>query len=246
MPAKATSGYCKVRKGFCVRKSPQNQPLETTTTTNIAEEPVTPTLNTSASSQKIQPIDTPKSSQLSNNINGYRLVDMEILADLFKLMMCPSCQQCNITLAAAPLKKQGLSTLLTLKSCDFAKENYSSRRVNKNKSFDINLRTVYTMRACGLGYAGIQNFTSLMNMPAPMTANNYDKLVKIITPIVKNVEMDTMSDAVEDLKNKARDNNNDILDTAVSVDGTWQHRGYCSLNGIVTRHFSQKRKGYRY
>ena len=50
MPAKARSGYSKVRKGFCVRKSPQNQPLETTTT-NIAEEPVTPTLNTSASSQ---------------------------------------------------------------------------------------------------------------------------------------------------------------------------------------------------
>ena len=43
-----------------------------------------------------------------------------------------------------------------------------------------------------------------------------------------------MSDAVEDLKNKARDNNNDILDTAVSVDGTWQRRGYCSLNGVVT------------
>ena len=149
--------------------------------------------------------------------------------------MCPSCQQCNITLVEAPLKKQGLSTLLTLKcsSCDFAKENYSSRRVNKNKSFDINLRIVYTMRACGLGYAGIQNFTSLMNMPSPMTANNYDKLVKIIAPIVKNVAMDTMSDAVEDLKDKVN-NNNDILDTAVSVDGTWQRRGYCSLNGVVT------------
>ena len=232
MPAKARSGYSKVRKGFCVRKSPQNQPLETTTT-NIAEEPVTPTLNTSASSQKIQPIVAPKSCQ-SSNINGYILVDKEILADLFKLMMCPSCQQCNITLVEAPLKKQGLSTLLTLKcsSCDFAKENYSSRRVNKNKSFDINLRIVYTMRACGLGYAGIQNFTSLMNMPSPMTANNYDKLVKIIAPIVKNVAMDTMSDAVEDLKDKVN-NNNDILDTAVSVDGTWQRRGYCSLNGVV-------------
>ena len=72
-----------------------------------------------------------------------------------------------------------------------------------------------------------------MNMPAPMTANNYDKLVTIIALIVKNVEMDTMSDAVEDLKDKVN-NNNDILAPPFLLTELGNVWGYCSLNGIVT------------
>ena len=42
--------------------------------------------------------------------------------------------------------------------------------------FDINRRAVCTFRALGQGHSGLQTFTSLMNMPQPITAANYDKL----------------------------------------------------------------------
>ena len=45
--------------------------------------------------------------------------------------------------------------------------------------------------------------------------------------------MDTMSDAVEDLKDKAN-NNNDILAPPFLLTELGNVWGYCSLNGIVT------------
>ena len=55
------------------------------------------------------------------------------------------------------------------------KEFYTS--VSSDNFFDINVRTVYSMRASGQGYAGLEKLTALMNLPKPMTANNYDKMV---------------------------------------------------------------------
>lgn len=56
------------------------------------------------------------------------------------------------------------------------------------------------MRACGQGYAGLDKFLSLMNLPKPMTANNYDKIVKRMTLAAKDVAETTMQDACEELR----------------------------------------------
>ena len=43
-----------------------------------------------------------------------------------------------------------------------------------------------------------------------------------------------MLEAANDLRTNTNTNNNDILDIGVSCDGTWQRRGYSSLNGTFT------------
>ena len=43
-----------------------------------------------------------------------------------------------------------------------------------------------------------------------------------------------MDDAASEIKSKLAANDDPIVDTAISCDGTWQRRGYSSLNGIVT------------
>jgi hypothetical protein len=63
-----------------------------------------------------------------------------------------------------------------------------------------------------------------------MTSNNYDKIVKKLVIAVKDVAETTMQDACKEI----RDTSIDIVDTAVSCDGSWQRRGYSSLNGVVT------------
>ena len=83
--------------------------------------------------------------------------------------------------------------------------------------FDINKRTVYTMRVVGPWSSGIEKFTSLMNMPKPMTQNNYDKIAAKILNVTKAVAEETI-----------------FVDTGVSCDGTWQKRGSSSLNGVFT------------
>ena len=91
------------------------------------------------------------------------------------------------------------------------------------------------MRACGQGYAGLEKLTAIMNLPKPMTANNYDKIVNRINIVVKEVANETMRDASEDVLSKSKDpSDNTVIDTAVSCDCSRQKRGYSSLNGVVT------------
>ena len=63
---------------------------------------------------------------------------------------------------------------------------------------------------------GVKKFTSLMNMPNPMTANNYDEIIGNVTVVVKFIAQQTIQDACDDIKNKNKniDLENDITDTA--------------------------------
>ena len=91
------------------------------------------------------------------------------------------------------------------------------------------------MRACGEGYAGLEKMTVLMNLPKPMTANNFDKIVNRLNVAAKVVTNETMRDAWEDLLSKSKDPNDDgVIDTFVSCNGSWQKRGYFSLSSVVT------------
>ena len=88
------------------------------------------------------------------------------------------------------------------------------------------------MRAIGQGYSGLEVFTSLINLPKPVTANNYDKIINRLVNTTKAVADITMQDACEELRT---DSSSDaIKNLQVSSDGTWQRRGYSSLNGVVT------------
>ena len=41
------------------------------------------------------------------------------------------------------------------------------------KPHDINYRAVYAARTVGQGYAGLENFCGMLNLPKPMTNNNF-------------------------------------------------------------------------
>ena len=88
------------------------------------------------------------------------------------------------------------------------------------------------MRACGQGHAGLETFTSLMNLPKPMTINNYDKIVSIIATKVKEVA-ETMQETCEEIYKNLSADLNTVVGTSVSCDGSWQRRGFSSLNGVV-------------
>ena len=51
------------------------------------------------------------------------------------------------------------------------------------------------MRACDQGYAGLEKFVSLMNLPKPMTCNNYDKIINKLIVATKGVAETKIYDA---------------------------------------------------
>ena len=73
-----------------------------------------------------------------------------------------------------------------------------------------------------------------MNLPKPMTAYNYDKIANWLNVVVREVANETMRDASQDFLSKSKDPNDDtVIDTAVSCDGSRQKKGYFSLNGVI-------------
>ena len=92
-------------------------------------------------------------------------------------MGCPECSHTSLTLRERLESKKGVASHLVVKCsmCHYVREFYTSNTTQKENdkqganSFDVNNRIVYAMRACGQGYSGIETFTTLMDMPKPMT-----------------------------------------------------------------------------
>jgi len=199
---------------------------------------VSPNSNTvqTISQKKVDHIvsETPKST---DSISGYRFMDLEIMNNVINDLVCPECNEKELHLKENVGRKKGLASSLYIvcRKCEYKNDFYTSRQ-HTDSSFDVNKRIVYTMRSCGQGYSGVSTLCTLMNMPKPMTANNYDKLAKRFAKVTQEVVEETMMDCANEIRAnnpESVNNDDDIVDTAISHDGTWQRRGYSSLNGCT-------------
>ena len=80
----------------------------------------------------------------------------------------------------------------------------------------------------GQGFSGLETFTAIMDMPGTMTSKNYDKIANKLSATAKDVAVETMLEASDELKNE----DDEVTDVLVSCDVTWQKRGYTSNNGV--------------
>ncbi|GFV96700.1 uncharacterized protein TNCV_3387931 [Trichonephila clavipes] len=84
------------------------------------------------------------------------------------------------------------------------------------------------MRSIGRGVEAGRMFCDIMNLPQPAT--RFSPYGKRILNTAKLVYEDLIQKAVKEANCENEGNKN----IAVAVDGTWQKRGYTSLNGVVT------------
>ena len=97
------------------------------------------------------------------------------------------------------------------------------------KTMEINVRAVYGFRSIGVGHAPLTKFCGFLNMLPPMTKHAYDGLSYSIKVASNQVVEKSVSDAATRLRGTKK-----ISDGGVSVDGTWQKKGFSSTIGIVT------------
>ena len=134
-------------------------------------------------------------------------------------------------------RKKGLASFIHIScnNCDFSKESYTSKTLKKGevrkgmKPHDINYRAVYAARTVGQGYAGLETFCGMPNLPKPMTNNNYDLISNTFSVAAKEVAEKSMLDAANEL----RHGDDSIADIGVSVDGTWQRGGGGGVVGLL-------------
>ena len=95
----------------------------------------------------------------------------------------------------------------------------------------MNRRFVYAMRSIGRGEASAKRVCSLMNMPPAPKYSAYSATNAALSKAAKTVALETMANAGKELHH---DHDDEVVQCGVSSDGTWQRRGYASLNGCVT------------
>ena len=132
----------------------------------------------------------------------------------------------------------GFSTFLTVKcqQCEWKHEFYSSPEIEMKNSpgrnmQDVNLRAVLAFREIGRGHEAMKMFASCMNMPPPMAYKSYAAINDLLLDAYKESANESMVMAGKDVRTNIV--GSDFQNTRVSVDGTWQKRGFSSMNGVV-------------
>ncbi|GFW00402.1 uncharacterized protein TNCV_692411 [Trichonephila clavipes] len=156
-------------------------------------------------------------------------MNLNILAFVFKNEV--HCKMCNSGLDMQVLKgKSGLAITFVLKcfACPYRVEFSSSNFHEGTQIATINTRFVYAMRLIGKGAEAGRMFCSVMNLPQPPTrVSPYGKRILNAAKLV-------YEDSIQNAAKEAICENEGNKNIAVAVDGTWQKRGYTSLNGVVT------------
>ncbi|GFU03600.1 uncharacterized protein TNCV_2896981 [Trichonephila clavipes] len=120
---------------------------------------------------------------------------------------------------------------MTLKceNCDYSFSFCTSEKVNKLHS--INLAFVFGMRIIGKGHsAAKKKLCSAINIDVP--SKRAFGFLKKFEFAASNVACNTMKEAALEIRSNETDT--EFSQCGVSVDGTWQRRGYSSLNGCVS------------
>ena len=134
-----------------------NQKTQPSTPTRVTTPTAAATESETVSQKKIKNIDSSSLRSQEEPVTGYRLINLEILNTVFNALACPKCHQQKLILKDNVAKKRGLASFLFAfcSNCEYEKEFYTSSQ-QTDRSFDVNKRIVYAMRACGQGYSGIK------------------------------------------------------------------------------------------
>ena len=108
---------------------------------------------------------------------------------------------------------------------------YTSTKAGQ--SFDVNNRAVLAAKNIGIAHEGLKKFAAVMNMAPPMNQSAYKQTETKIKEAAELVAEKSMVPAATAAKKHYDENDDGMVDIAVSGDGTWRKRGYTSLYGVV-------------
>jgi hypothetical protein len=231
----------KKRKSFGIHLKDGNRPKPSETPgpspqpsnkeSNCSE--VTPKDSTS----KVKLANSVEYDQFNNDKLKYDILDLGVVEKLISELAV--CKYCHSPLRLVTDKRIGLAFTLNLTCTNLECLKQVSERSSKlskvrlglenaeNRVYDVNIRFVYALRCIGIGQETGELFAGVMNLPKP---SKFAKYNKILLPIAKMVCVEAMKEAVEETV-RQNDGNRDIT---CAFDGTWQRRGFSSLNGVVT------------
>ena len=182
---------------------------------------------------------TSTTSFVNDNINVHVLFDIMIFINMIKELV--KCMQCgsSVIIEHNVDDKMGLCNFFTIKcnhhECPWTKKvatsNFIDKHIGSGKvPYDVNLRTVVAFREIRRGHTD-------MNMPPPMTSKTYQETMGYVHPSyieAANMSMKAASDEIHEELLGDNFDEDTVVDVDISADGSWQNRGFSSLNGFIT------------
>ena len=178
-----------------------------------------------------------------SSVEGFILMDISILFGFVgQFMGCPECSSSTVVCHLDLGSKSGFAhnIVLSCESCPWTATMETSKKIPDSKcgqnAREVNTRMVTFARSLGRGHSALQNFSLFMNSPAPMSRKNYRKNFQKVHVASKEVARQSMAKAASELRESQAFVSSVEINggCAVSLDGTWQKRGYASHHGIVT------------
>ena len=106
------------------------------------------------------------------------------------------------------------------------------------QSLDVNRRAVFASLVMGESRSGIEQFCAVMGMPPPPNESSWRRHLKHIGENVQKTAFATMQRAVDQIRairgeqRVSQLGEGELLNKAVSFDGTWAKRGFSSFFGV--------------
>ena len=189
----------------------------------------------------------------TSSSDGSIIIDKKLLmGSMNNAAICRGCRNPKAQLNLVLRSRKGLAETYYL-ACSLccsktpletSQKLTGSKRLDKRggqATYEINCRSV--VASLESGRAGLERFCGILNLPKPLSKAAYNKqLLQLEEASVKVCES-IMNEAATRLINitekedmgmiEINDDGHKLAKVAVTVDGTWQKRGYSSKNGIV-------------
>lgn len=197
-----------------------------------------------ASSQKLKTIASPNSSSSyyedSSSIT-YRLVELSSLMGAFQQLH--KCKGGRLVYNDEQAKRYGNSSLLHIECTKCKQKAYLQTSANSGGSWkaqsasDINRRMVYSACEMGVGREAIAVMCEILNMPPPCQASAWNDHSEALYSAHKKAVDEKLARAREYIHELHRKDNpnlsvDDVIEIAVSFDGTWSKRGFTANFGV--------------
>lgn len=164
------------------------------------------------------------------DFKGYRIIDINSMFSFLENFLC--CKMCGDKISFTDTIVCGLSSKISIncEKCSTLCTFRNSKMIgSNNKIAEINYRYMYAMRSVGMGYAGMELFCGVMDLPPPVSRKSYNIVVKKLLKCTGTVAQKSMKSAAHE----------EVLLTGspcinVSGDGTWKTRGHTSRAGVCT------------
>lgn len=90
----------------------------------------------------------------------------------------------------------------------------------------MNAQSVHAMRAIGKGRAGLEGFCAWMDLLPPVSASNFQIHNKKIASATEDEVLDNLKSASVNLHHLYGVSPSEVINVAVTCDGTWSRRGF--------------------